>query len=108
MKKSVLLLLLLNLFFICKAQQNTILIIADDVSPDYFGFYEDAKDTAIVPNIRTLLSKGVRFTKAWSSPVCSPARAGMITGRYAFRTGVGAVITNNQSAQFGNAHFGSI
>lgn len=81
------------------AQQNTILILADDVGTDYFGFYEDAKDTANTPNIRALLSKGVRFTRAWSNPVCSPTRAAILTGRYGFRTGVGYVITNALSNQ---------
>jgi arylsulfatase B len=81
------------------AQQNTILIIADDVSPDYFGFYENATDTAIAPNIRSLLAKGIRFKNAWATPVCSPTRASILTGRYPFRTGVGYVISNNQSPQ---------
>ena len=41
------------------AQRNVILIIADDLSPDYFGFYEDHVDTIDAPNIRSLLSKGM-------------------------------------------------
>lgn len=82
-----------------KAQQNTILIIADDVSPDYFGFYSKSTDTANSPNIRELLRNGIQFTKAWAAPVCSPTRAGIFTGRYSFRTGVGAVITNAASPQ---------
>lgn len=85
--------------FSLSAQQNTILIIADDISPDYFGFYENTTDTAIAPNIRSLLAKGIRFRNAWSTPVCSPTRSGILTGRYPFRTGVGYVITNNQSPQ---------
>ncbi len=88
--------ILLNTAF---AQQNTILIIADDVSPDYFGFCNTTTDTAIVPNIRTLLKKGILFNKVWASPVCSPTRAGLFTGRYSFQTGVGAVIVNAASAQ---------
>lgn len=74
------------------AQRNVILIIADDLGTDYLGFYEDHQDTAPVPNIRKLLSRGVRFTNAWSNPVCSATRAGILTGRYSFRTGVGAVV----------------
>lgn len=74
------------------AQRNTILIIADDLSPDYFGFYEYHGDTVDVPNIRTLLKKGVRFTNAASNPVCSSTRSGILTGRYSFRTGVGGIV----------------
>ncbi len=74
------------------AQRNTILIIADDLSTDYFGFYEDHVDTVDVPNIRALLKKGVRFTNATSNPVCSSTRSGILTGRYSFRTGVGGIV----------------
>ncbi|MCB0520739.1 MAG: sulfatase-like hydrolase/transferase [Saprospiraceae bacterium] len=75
------------------AQQNVLLIIADDIGTDYCGFYEDAQDTANMPHVSSLLGKGVRFTNAWSSPTCSPTRAGILTGRYSFRTGVGTAIS---------------
>ncbi|MFM9943792.1 MAG: sulfatase-like hydrolase/transferase [Bacteroidia bacterium] len=74
------------------SQRNVILIIADDLGTDYCGFYEDHQDTAALPNIRRLLNKGVRFTNAMSNPVCSPTRAGILTGRYSFRTGVGDAV----------------
>ncbi|MEO8148008.1 MAG: sulfatase-like hydrolase/transferase [Bacteroidia bacterium] len=99
MKKIVQTVFLTLFFQSVKAQQNTILIIADDVSPDYFSFSPDAKDTAITPNINTLAANGIRFIRAWANPVCSPTRASMFSGRYPFRTGVGTVITNNMSAQ---------
>jgi len=81
------------------AQQNSILIIADDLSPDYFGFYSKTTDTAHTPNLRHLLNNGIQFTKVWAAPVCSPTRSGILTGRYPFRTGIGGVITNATSAQ---------
>lgn len=74
------------------AQHNVLLIIADDLGMDYLGFYEDHKDTAATPNLRRLLAKSVRFTNAWSNPVCSATRAGILTGRYSFRTGVGGIV----------------
>ena len=86
------LLLLSALSFPSNAQRNVILIIADDLSTDYFGFYEDHQDTVSAPNIRKLLSKGVRFTNAMSNPVCSATRAGILTGQYSFRTGVGGIV----------------
>ncbi|MBK9735394.1 MAG: sulfatase-like hydrolase/transferase [Saprospiraceae bacterium] len=73
------------------AQRNVLLIIADDLGSDYLGFY-DHKDTVDVPNIRKLLRKGVKFTNAASNPVCSSTRAGILTGRYSFRTGVGNIV----------------
>lgn len=74
------------------AQRNVILIIADDLGTEYCGFYENHMDTVAMPNIRKLLSRGVRFNKAWSNPLCSPTRAGILTGRYSFRTGVGNAV----------------
>jgi arylsulfatase B len=85
------------------SQQNTILFIADDVSPDYFSAFSSNTDTAITPNINRLAEAGVKFTKVWASPVCSPTRAGILTGRYSFRTGVGEVIANALSPQLDTA-----
>lgn len=96
-----------NLFFLCFflcsfveifAQRNVILIIADDLGTDYCGFYENHLDTAAMPNVRKLLARGVRFRNAWSNPVCSPTRSGMLTGRYSFRTGVGTAVGAANSA----------
>lgn len=71
-----------------EAQENVLLIIADDLGADSLGLYSSAS-TAPTPNIDSLSANGVRFTKAWASPTCSPTRAGLLTGRHAFRTGVG-------------------
>lgn len=88
---------------VANAQRNVVLIIADDLGSDWCGFQEDRIDTVNLPNVRKLLSKGVRFSNAWANPVCSPTRAGILTGRYSFRTGVGNVITNPQTAQLDTA-----
>ncbi len=101
--KLVSFILLLFIAQLVNAQQNTILIIADDVSPDYFGCFSPTTDTANTPNIRALAARGIKFTKVWSAPVCSPARAGILTGRYPFRTGVGGVITGATSPQIDTA-----
>ncbi len=74
------------------AQRNVIIVIADDLGSDYCGFSENHLDTIPMPNIRRLLSRGVRFKNAWANPLCSPTRAGLLTGRYSFRTGVGSAI----------------
>ena len=80
------------------AQRNVLLLIADDIGTDYFGFYNDHVDTVDVPNIRALLSKGVRFSNAMSNPVCSSTRAGILTGRYSFRTGVGYIVGSSSGS----------
>jgi arylsulfatase A-like enzyme len=40
------------------------------------------------PNMDALAKSGVQFTKFHVSPVCSPTRASLLTGRYNYRTGV--------------------
>lgn len=79
------------------AQRNVVLIIADDLGLEYCGFYEQHGDTVIMPNVRSLLAKGIRFTRAWSNPLCSPTRAGILTGRYSFRTGIGDAVGGQSS-----------
>ena len=44
------------------------------------------------PCIDALAAGGVTFTRAWAYPSCSPARAALLTGRHAWRTGVGSVL----------------
>ncbi|MFM2266769.1 MAG: hypothetical protein RL757_209 [Bacteroidota bacterium] len=85
------------------AQRNVILIIADDLGSDWCGFQENRMDTVNMPNVRRLLARGVRFSNAWANPICSPTRAGILTGRYSFRTGVGTVITGAATAQLDTA-----
>lgn len=98
MKKQLFIFLISFVAIQAIAQRNVILIIADDLGTDYLGFYEDAKDTVAIPHIRSLLSKGVRFKNAMSNPVCSSTRAGILTGRYSFRTGVGYIVGSAQGS----------
>jgi arylsulfatase A-like enzyme len=98
LQKSILIFCFLFLSSFAYSQRNVILIIADDLGSDYCGFYENHLDTCKLPNVRRLLARGVRFRNAWSNPLCSPTRAGILTGRYSFRTGVGDAIGGTGSA----------
>ena len=98
---------ILLLSFICaplQAQRSVVLIIADDLSPDYFGFYPDHGDTVAVPNIRTLLNNGILFHEFSANPYCSATRSAIFTGRYGFRTGIGAVVAAG-SAQLDSSEY---
>ena len=76
------------------AGRNVLLIIADDYGVDSSSLYNTtAGATAPTPRINALAASGVRFTQAYASPVCSPTRASLITGRHGFRTGVGEAVS---------------
>jgi arylsulfatase A len=65
---------------------NIVLILADDMGyGDIGAFGNDAVQT---PSLDRLASEGVCLTQHYSgSPVCAPARAALMTGRYPHRTG---------------------
>jgi arylsulfatase A-like enzyme len=66
---------------------NVIVIVADDLGYTDIGAQGIARDVK-TPNIDALAKDGVRFTNAYvSCPVCSPSRAGFLTGRYQERFG---------------------
>jgi len=69
-----------------KVRPNIILIMADDIGYSDIGAY-GCKDIP-TPGIDSIARNGVRFTNAYvSSPLCSPTRAGLMTGRYQQRFG---------------------
>ncbi|MCU0776077.1 MAG: sulfatase-like hydrolase/transferase [Akkermansiaceae bacterium] len=87
-------LVLMALVLTARAGNNVLLIIADDLGTDSQSLYNTAAGaTAPTPNINALAAGGVRFTNAHATPVCSPTRACIITGRFGFRTGVGDVVS---------------
>jgi arylsulfatase A-like enzyme len=66
---------------------NVIIIVADDLGYADVGAQGISKDVK-TPNIDSIASNGVRFTNGYvSGPVCSPTRAGLLTGRYQQRFG---------------------
>jgi arylsulfatase A-like enzyme len=72
---------------------NFIIIYADDLGIGDLGCY-GAKDVK-TPHIDRLASGGARFTEWYSnSPVCSPSRASLLTGKYPQRTGISQVLAS--------------
>ena len=66
---------------------NVILILADDMAPGDLASLNGG--ISRTPNLDRLKSESVWFSQATSaSPVCAPARAALLTGRYPHRTGV--------------------
>ncbi len=66
---------------------NVIIILCDDLG---YGDLASYGGRAIeTPNIDGLALSGMRFTDYYAcSAVCAPSRAGLLTGRYPFRTGI--------------------
>ncbi|WP_090156259.1 sulfatase family protein [Dyadobacter soli] len=66
---------------------NIVVILADDLGYGDIGTF-GATDIR-TPNIDGLAAKGIKLTSFYSSsPVCSPTRAALITGRYPRRLGI--------------------
>ena len=71
---------------------NVLLIITDDVGYGDFGSY-GAPDIR-TPNVDRLAREGVRFTDFYANgAVCTPTRAGLISGRYQQRVGLETALT---------------
>lgn len=65
---------------------NIVLIMADDLGKHDISLY--GGQLIQTPNIDAIGKRGVTFTEGYvSSSVCSPSRAGLITGRYQQRFG---------------------
>src|SRR6266571_2232399 len=68
------------------APPNIVLITADDLGYGDLSCYGSRIQT---PNLDRMAEEGVRFRQFYSaSPVCSPSRAALLTGRYGVRSGV--------------------
>ena len=86
LKMSLLLLMLSGEIF-AQNSPNIIVIVADDLGYGDLGCY----DNKIIktPNLNKMAEEGIKLTNAYaSSPMCSPSRAGLLTGRAPYRTGV--------------------
>ena len=78
-------LLLTNASIAQVKKPNIIFILADDLGIDGVGAY--GADFFKTPVIDKLAKEGIRYTNAYTVPLCGPSRALLMTGRYGFRTG---------------------
>ena len=89
-KKLILALGFFSLMVTCSTETdsnpNIIIILADDAGYSDFGFM--GSDEIKTPNLDQLALDGVTFNNAYvSASVCSPSRAGLLTGMYQQRFG---------------------
>ena len=84
---------LLAVLFSCKQREkeekpNILVIVADDLGYADMSFLSHAPPDVHTPNIDRIAEAGTYFSNAYStSPISSPSRAGLITGRYQARWG---------------------
>jgi arylsulfatase B len=74
---------------------NVLVIVVDDFGVDQLAAYGEGTDPPTTPWMNAMAQTGLLFRNAWASPLCSPSRAALLTGRYGFRTGVGGLVGSN-------------
>jgi len=65
---------------------NILLVITDDQGYGDLGVHGNSR--VHTPHLDRLAREGTQFSAFHVSPVCSPSRASLLTGRYHYRTGV--------------------
>jgi len=70
-----------------KNRPNIVILLTDDMGYSDLGCYNSPNIKT--PNLDKLASEGMRFTESYAgAPLCSPARAALLTGRIPARTAV--------------------
>ena len=71
-----------------REKPNIVLIVIDDLGYADMGFLPNAAPDVKTPNLDRLATQSAFFSRAYAtSPICSPSRAGLITGKYQQRWG---------------------
>lgn len=68
-----------------QGKPNIVVIVADDLGWNDVGFHGSEIST---PNIDRLARGGVQLDRFYACPICSPTRAGLMTGRWPIRFGI--------------------
>jgi len=96
-KLTVLLILLMyasqQLYAQSGEKPNVVLMLADNVGYGDIGAFQGGEIRGMpTPRIDKLASEGLTLTQFLTEPGCTPSRAGLNTGRYAHRSGLGSII----------------
>jgi arylsulfatase A-like enzyme len=87
---------------------NIVLILADDLGAEAVSPYGGVRfigqkgqpiGDVTTPNLERLAKEGVLFSNCHATPVCSPSRAQLLTGKYNFRIGFPDILGRNGSVQ---------
>lgn len=90
------------------ARPNVVIVLADDLGMEALGcsggrrFLADRNRVlgdVKTPNLDTMAAQGMRFTSCFATPVCSPSRAELLTGKYNFRSGFHDIMGRNGASR---------
>jgi len=79
---------------------NIILIMADDLGYETLG--ANGGESYQTPNLDTLASQGMRFEHCYSTPLCTPSRVQIMTGKYNFRNYISFGLLDDKEKTFGH------
>ncbi len=82
------------------APPNVILIMADDMGVETLSCYGGTSYQT--PHLDNLASQGIVFDQCYSTPLCTPSRVQLMTGKYNFRNYVGFGILDSNEYTFGH------
>ncbi|MCH7789014.1 MAG: arylsulfatase, partial [Acidobacteria bacterium] len=71
---------------------NVVIVLFDDLGFAHLGCYGSTLDT---PRVDAIAGKGLRYTNFHTTPLCSPTRAALLTGRNHHSVGMRAVANFN-------------
>ena len=81
-------------------QPNLVIFYVDDLGYGDLGTY--GHSIVKTPNIDQLAADGIQYNQYYApAPLCSPSRAGMLTGRTPYRTGIRSWIPAGQNVHLG-------
>jgi len=66
------------------SKPNILFILGDDVGRELLSCY-GGESGYRTPRLEQLAASGMRFENCYATPLCSPSRNELLTGRYSFR-----------------------
>jgi len=83
-----------------KDKPNIILILADDLGYETLGC--NGNDDHLTPNLDKLAATGMRFDNCSATPLCTPSRVQLMTGKYNNRNYIGFGLLKPGQKTFGH------
>lgn len=79
---------------------NIVLIMADDLGYETLGV--NGGTSYQTPRLDSLARGGMRFTHTYATPLCTPSRVQIMTGKYNFRNYIGFGLLDPEEKTFGH------